>query len=99
MARLKRYTLQELMDECDPSSPRSAEEQAWLDLIPIGLEIDGLDPVPDDVGLPAEMKRARTGTGAEYRKTPRPGARSAQVRRERTDHHHRKSRWRKHGNP
>ena len=57
MARLKRYTLQELMDECDHSSPRSAEEQAWLDLVPVGLEVDGLGSVPVDVGLPAEMKR------------------------------------------
>lgn len=43
MARLKRYTLQELMDECSPLLPRSAADQAWLDIVPVGLEVEGLD--------------------------------------------------------
>ena len=38
MPRSKRYTIEELMAECDSERPRSAEEQAWLDLVPVGLE-------------------------------------------------------------
>jgi hypothetical protein len=33
-----RYTLGELLAQCDPSVPRSAEEQAWLDIVPVGRE-------------------------------------------------------------
>lgn len=36
-----RYTLEKLMSECNPELPRSAEEQAWLDLAPVGRELDG----------------------------------------------------------
>jgi hypothetical protein len=33
-----RYTLDELLAQCDLSVPRSAEEQAWLDIVPVGRE-------------------------------------------------------------
>jgi antitoxin ChpS len=35
----RRYTLDELIDQCDPSAPISEEEQAWLDEGPVGREI------------------------------------------------------------
>lgn len=63
MARLRRHSLQELMDGCDASSPRSAEEQAWLDLVPVGLEIDGLDSVPGDSVLPEAATFASPANG------------------------------------
>lgn len=36
--RKKRYTLPELLAQCDPSLPLTAEEQAWLDAPSVGLE-------------------------------------------------------------
>jgi antitoxin ChpS len=33
-----RYTLAELLAQCDTSAPRSEEEQAWLDDEPVGRE-------------------------------------------------------------
>lgn len=33
-----RYTLQELLAQCDPNAPRTAEEQEWLDAPPVGCE-------------------------------------------------------------
>jgi antitoxin ChpS len=33
-----RYTLAELMDQCDLSAPRNDEDQAWLDAAPVGRE-------------------------------------------------------------
>jgi antitoxin ChpS len=35
----RRYTLEELMAQCDPSAPLTDEEQAWLDAEPVGREI------------------------------------------------------------
>ena len=37
--RKPRYTLQELLDQCDFSQPVSAEEQEWLDVTPVGEEV------------------------------------------------------------
>ncbi len=34
-----RYTLDELLAQCDPKAPRSEEEQEWLDSKPVGGEI------------------------------------------------------------
>jgi antitoxin ChpS len=34
-----RYTLDELLAQCDPTAPRSAEDQAWLDDAPVGEEL------------------------------------------------------------
>ena len=34
----KRYTLSELLAQCDPSLPLSAEEQEWLEAPAVGLE-------------------------------------------------------------
>ena len=60
MARLKRYTLQELMAECDLSSPRGAEDQAWLDMFPVGLEVEGFDSAE----CSARLLDARSSDGA-----------------------------------
>ncbi len=38
--KVKRYTLTELIAQCDPSRPITPEEQEWLDAPPVGLEID-----------------------------------------------------------
>ena len=40
MAVPKRYTLAELVAQCDPSLPLSKEEQEWLDAPAVGLEAD-----------------------------------------------------------
>ena len=37
-AKKKRYTLAELLAQCDVSIPISTEERAWLDAPPAGLE-------------------------------------------------------------
>jgi antitoxin ChpS len=34
-----RYTLAELMEQCDVSAPVTEESQAWLDAEPVGREI------------------------------------------------------------
>lgn len=34
-----RYTLHELLAQCDASAPISAEDQAWLDASPVGSEL------------------------------------------------------------
>lgn len=34
-----RYTLAEMMEQCDLSAPMTEEDRAWLDLIPVGREI------------------------------------------------------------
>lgn len=38
MSNHNRYALGEPLAKCDPSVPRSAEEQAWLDCAPVGRE-------------------------------------------------------------
>jgi antitoxin ChpS len=35
----RRYTLDELLAQCDPKAPRTREEQEWLDSKPVGREI------------------------------------------------------------
>jgi hypothetical protein len=32
------YTLDELLAQCNPATPRTEEEQAWLDVAPVGRE-------------------------------------------------------------
>jgi antitoxin ChpS len=34
-----KYRLEDLLRECDPTAPISAEEQEWLDSPPVGREI------------------------------------------------------------
>ena len=36
--RKRRYTVAELMQECDPQAPLSEEDRAWLDAPPVGRE-------------------------------------------------------------
>lgn len=33
-----RYTLAELMEQCDPSAPMTDEDRAWIDAAPVGRE-------------------------------------------------------------
>jgi antitoxin ChpS len=35
----RRYTLDELLAQCDPKAPRAKEEQDWLDSNPVGGEL------------------------------------------------------------
>jgi antitoxin ChpS len=35
----RRYTLDELLAQCDPKAPRSKEEREWLDSKPVGGEL------------------------------------------------------------
>jgi antitoxin ChpS len=35
----RRYTLDELLAQCDPKAPRSKEEREWLDGKPVGGEL------------------------------------------------------------
>ena len=34
-----RYTLQELLSECDAKAPMPAEDREWLDAVPVGDEL------------------------------------------------------------
>ena len=38
--KVKRYTLAELVAQCNPSLPITTAEQEWLDAPAVGLEID-----------------------------------------------------------
>lgn len=51
MARLKRYKLKNLIDECDLRSARSADDEAWLEMAPVGQEVAGPDSAERDNGL------------------------------------------------
>jgi antitoxin ChpS len=35
----RRYTLDELLAQCDPKAPRSKQEREWLDSKPVGREL------------------------------------------------------------
>lgn len=35
----RRYTLDELLAQCDPKAPRTKEEREWLDSKPVGGEL------------------------------------------------------------
>ena len=35
----RRYTLDELLAQCDPKAPRAKKEQEWLDSKPVGGEL------------------------------------------------------------
>jgi antitoxin ChpS len=35
----RRYTLNELLAQCDPKAPRAMEEEEWLDSKPVGGEL------------------------------------------------------------
>jgi antitoxin ChpS len=35
----RRYTLDELLAQCNPKAPRTQEEQEWLDSNPVGGEV------------------------------------------------------------
>jgi antitoxin ChpS len=37
--RQRRYTLSELLAQCDPKAPRAKEEREWLDAKPAGDEL------------------------------------------------------------
>jgi antitoxin ChpS len=35
----RKYTLQELIDQCDPNAPVSDEDRAWDEMKPVGREL------------------------------------------------------------
>jgi antitoxin ChpS len=37
--RKPRYTLDELLEQCDPNAPLSDEDRAWIDSAPVGREL------------------------------------------------------------
>jgi antitoxin ChpS len=37
----RRYTLDELLAQCDPKAPRTKDERKWLDSEPVGGELIG----------------------------------------------------------
>ena len=37
--RKPRYTLQELLAQCDPDAPLSDEDRAWINTSPVGREL------------------------------------------------------------
>lgn len=39
----KRYTLAELLAQCEPNTPLTAEDRAWLDMAPVGREFGSPD--------------------------------------------------------
>ena len=39
LVRRRKYTLQELLDQCDPDIPFSDEDRAWDAMRPVGREI------------------------------------------------------------
>lgn len=61
------------MNECDPARARSAEEQAWLDLVPVGLEIEALDSVSEASGKPRQARDDGVASGAPRCSPPREG--------------------------
>jgi antitoxin ChpS len=36
---IPRYTLDELLDQCDPAASISDEDRRWIDLVPVGREL------------------------------------------------------------
>jgi len=46
MTRRPRHTLDELLAQCDPTAPRTPEEQEWLDLKPVGREFGAVRVLP-----------------------------------------------------
>lgn len=50
-AWLKRYKLKNLIDGCDLKSARSAEEEACLQMAPVGQEVAGPDSTELGAGL------------------------------------------------
>ena len=49
-----RHTLEELLEKMDPEIQRSEEEQAWLDLEPVGREILADEEESSDTCDPAD---------------------------------------------
>lgn len=41
-----RYTLEELLAQCEPNAPRSPDEQLWDRLEPVGREFGAIRQVP-----------------------------------------------------
>ena len=35
----RRYSLEELLEECDPTAPLTSEDRQWLDVPPVGNEL------------------------------------------------------------
>lgn len=60
-----RYMLEKLISECNPELPRRAEERAWLDLAPVGRELEGWgDGLPLDEDRHDHLSSKLVGQGA-----------------------------------
>lgn len=51
----KRYSLNELLDQCDPALPRTTAEKAWVNASPVGQEI--MPSEPDEISAAIEAMR------------------------------------------
>jgi len=61
---LRRESLESLLSQCDPNAPRSAEEQAWENMDPVGLEFGS----PDfDRLIRESMKDVKNGRVKPYK--------------------------------
>lgn len=72
MARLKNYKLEELMDECDLTLPSSAEEETWLEMAPVGLEVGIPDSAESDAAAAVDdmqsfIKSHKLGAGVDIK--------------------------------
>lgn len=74
MDRRGRYTLQQLIDESDPARPRSADDEAWLEMGSVGLEIVGRGPLQEESGVVSTMSPDDPMTSAPDSRAPRKGA-------------------------
>lgn len=52
----KRYSLGELLSACNPGRAQSAEERAWIDLVPFGREDEIVRMKPEASGGSSERK-------------------------------------------
>lgn len=61
MTTRRRYTLQELLAQCDPTASRHPDEQMWLDMEPVGRELGAVRAIPLSRFLRERRSLARRG--------------------------------------
>lgn len=61
MTTRRRYTLQELLAQCDLTAPRHPDEQMWLDMEPVGREFGAVRAIPLSRFLRERRSLARRG--------------------------------------
>jgi hypothetical protein len=59
------YTLDELLTEWNFATPRTEEEQAWLDMVPVGREFGSAEF--DELDRQAEVESSQIGDSEEGR--------------------------------